>query len=138
MSWRDGGFTLPSLRERQNTTIIRTICDITTSNDPQIRKMMAVFEEEQAEKYGMHIAEREDPSLDKGFLRWTGRNPDWREFPVAKLQSIFPRAFKAVQESDISVYVRDGKAHLAHDIAESFIVSKFSRPAMWITQSACG
>jgi hypothetical protein len=33
MSWRDGGFTLPSLRERQNTMIIRTLCDLMTSKD---------------------------------------------------------------------------------------------------------
>jgi hypothetical protein len=45
MSWRDGGFTLPSLQERQNTMIIRTICDIMTSKDPQIIAMMRVFEE---------------------------------------------------------------------------------------------
>jgi hypothetical protein len=32
------------------------------------------------------------------------------------------------------VYIKDGKAHLHHDVAENFTVSKFSRPAMWITQ----
>jgi hypothetical protein len=65
-----------------------------------------------------------------------GQNPDWRSIPVAKMQSIFPRGFKAVQESDISVYIMDGKAHLHDDTAESFTVSKFPRPAMWMTQSA--
>jgi hypothetical protein len=30
MSWRDGRFTLPSLRERQNTMAIRSMCDIMT------------------------------------------------------------------------------------------------------------
>jgi hypothetical protein len=135
MSWRDGGFTLPSLQERQNTMVIGTICDIMTSKDPQILLMMSVFEEEQARRYNMEIAERINPEDNKGFLRWTGQNPDWREYPVAKLQSIFPGPFKAVQESDISVYTADGKAHLHHDSAESFTISKFSRPAMWITQS---
>jgi hypothetical protein len=135
MSWRDGGFTLPSLQERQNTMVIRTICDIMTSKDPQIALMMSVFEEEQAHKYHMQIAERINPEDNKGFLRWTGQNPDWREYSVAKLQSVFPREFKAVQESDISVYIKDGKAHLHHDSAESFTVSEFSRPAMWVTQS---
>jgi hypothetical protein len=57
MSWRDGGFTLPSLQDRQNTMVIRTICDIMTSKDPQIITMMKLFEEEQAHKYGMDIAE---------------------------------------------------------------------------------
>jgi hypothetical protein len=51
LSWRDGGFTLPSLQERQNTMAIRTICDIMTSNDPEIRKMMEYFEEEQAARF---------------------------------------------------------------------------------------
>jgi hypothetical protein len=135
MSWQDGGFTLPSLQERQNTMVIRTICDIMTSKDPQIQLMMKIFEEEQAHKYGMEIAERINPQDNQGFLRWTGENPDWREYPVGVLQSIFQRAFKAVQESDISIYIKDGKAHLHHDVAESFTVSKFSRPAMWMTQS---
>jgi hypothetical protein len=135
MSWADGGFTLPSLQDGQNTMVIRTICDIMTSKDPQMQLMTKIFEEEQANKYGMDIAERLNPEDNKGFLRWTGQNPDWRQIPVAKMQSIFPRAFKAVQESDISVYVMDGKAHLHHDTAESFTVSKFSRPAMWMTQS---
>jgi hypothetical protein len=96
--------------------------------------MMEVFEEEQARKDGMEIKERENPADDQGFLRWTGQNPDWRDYTVGMLQSIFPRAFKAVQETDISVYIREGSAHLHHDVAESFTVSKFSRPAMWITQ----
>jgi hypothetical protein len=83
----------------------------------------------------MDIAERVNPSDNQGFLRWTGQNPDWRDYTVGMLQSIFPRAFKAVQEPDISVYIKDGKAHLHHDVAESFTVSRFSRPAMWMTQS---
>jgi hypothetical protein len=86
MSWRDGGFTLPSSQERQNTMVIRTICDIMTSKDPQIRLMMSVFEEEQANKSGMEIAERVNPLDDQGFLRWTGKNPDWRDYTVGMLQ----------------------------------------------------
>jgi hypothetical protein len=135
MSWRDGGFTLPSLQERQNTMVIRTICDIMTSSDPEIRKMMAVFEEEQAHRFGMEIEEREDSEDEKGFLRWSGTDADWNEWPVSRLHSIFPWAFKAVQESDISVCTRDGKPRLAFDEVESFTVSKFSRPAIWITQN---
>jgi hypothetical protein len=106
-----------------------------TSNDPEIRKMMAVFEEEQAIRFGMHIKERLDPEDEQSFLRWEDSNPDWNDWPVAKLHSIFPRAFKAVQESDISVCIRDGKPRLALDEVESFTVSKYSRPAMWITQN---
>jgi hypothetical protein len=110
--------------------VIRTICDIMTSKDLQMQLMMQVFEEEQAAVYHMDIADRLNPDDNKGFLRWTGQNPDWRTYSVAKLQSIFPRAFKAVQESDISVYIYQRKAYLHHDTAESFSVSKFSRPAM--------
>jgi hypothetical protein len=83
----------------------------------------------------MQIADRFNPEDKEGFLRWTGENPDWRDYPVPKLHSIFPRAFEAVQESDISVYVKDRVARLSHDAAEDFTVSKFSKPAMWITQS---
>jgi hypothetical protein len=94
--------------------IIRTICDIMTSKNPEILRMMNYFEQEQADEWDMRIAERENEAHKKGFLRWTGTNPDWRAIPVAKLPSIFPRAFKAVQESDISVHIKDGKAHLHH------------------------
>jgi hypothetical protein len=76
MSWRDGGFTMPSLEDRQNTMVIRTICDIMTTKDPQMQLMMKIFEEEHAHKYDMEIAERLNPEDNKGFLRWTGQNPD--------------------------------------------------------------
>jgi hypothetical protein len=55
----------------------------------------------------MQIAENSNPEDKEGFLRWSGQNPDWRQYPVAKLHSIFPRAFKAVQKSYISVYIKD-------------------------------
>jgi hypothetical protein len=60
-------------------------CDIMTSKDPQIHLMMKIFEEEQAHKYNMDIAERLNPEDNKGFLRWTGENPDWRTIPVTKM-----------------------------------------------------
>jgi hypothetical protein len=98
--------------------------------------MMKVSEEEQAGFSAMEVADRTNPDYKAGFLRWSGQNPDWRTVPIAKMHSIFPRAFKAVQESDISVFIKDEVAHLNHDTAaEEFTVSKFSRPAMWITQS---
>jgi hypothetical protein len=60
-----------------------------------------------------------------------------REVKVGQMHSGFPRAFKAAKESDISVFVKGGIAHLHHDSgAELFTISKFSRPAMWITQSS--
>jgi hypothetical protein len=46
LSWRDGGFTMPSLEDRQNTMVIRTICDIMTTKDPQLMLMLSNFEEE--------------------------------------------------------------------------------------------
>jgi hypothetical protein len=136
ISWRDGGVTLPSLRERQSTMIIRSICDIMTSKDPEILNMMDYIEQEQAQEWNIGIRDRENPQDKKGFLRWYGKNPDWRQVKIARMHSIFPRAFKAVEESDISLFVKDGKAHL-HDetAAEGYTPSRFPRPAMWITQS---
>jgi hypothetical protein len=69
MSWRDGGFTLTSLRERQNTMIIRTICDIMTSADRDATKMMEYFEEEQEFLWEMSITEREITGDVAGVLR---------------------------------------------------------------------
>jgi hypothetical protein len=46
MSWRDGGFSLPSLRERHNTMVIRTMLDMLTSPDQATRKLMRQFEKE--------------------------------------------------------------------------------------------
>jgi hypothetical protein len=120
ISWRDGGVTLPSLRKRQNMIIIRTIGDMMTLNDPKIPKMMEYLEQEQAEEWNMGIAERENESDRKVFVKWTGQNHDRRKVPVAQLHSILPGAFKA---------------HPSHETAaEGFTVSKLPRPAMWITQ----
>jgi hypothetical protein len=69
-----------------------------TSKDMDIVKMMRVSREAQAHEYGTEIAERVKPDDKVSSLRWTGQNPDWRELLVAKLHSIFPRVFKAVQE----------------------------------------
>jgi hypothetical protein len=77
-SWRDGGLTIPSLRERQNTMIVRTICDIMTSKDPEILRTMNYFEQEQADEWNVHIAERENETDKECFLRWAGTNPYWR------------------------------------------------------------
>jgi hypothetical protein len=40
MSWRDGGFTIPSLEERQYTVLIRTILDMMSTSDIQLLKIM--------------------------------------------------------------------------------------------------
>jgi hypothetical protein len=53
MSWRDGGFSFPSLRERQNTLVIRTVLDMITSPDPITRALMRQFEIEQAGNCGI-------------------------------------------------------------------------------------
>jgi hypothetical protein len=45
MSWRDGGFPFPSLRDRQNTLGVWTVLDMMTSPDEVTRKMMRQFEE---------------------------------------------------------------------------------------------
>jgi hypothetical protein len=50
------------------------------------------------------------------------------------MHSIIPRALKACQLTDISVWVEtDGCIQLTHDLATSFPEAKISRPAVWIT-----
>jgi hypothetical protein len=46
MSWREGGFSFPSLRDRQNTLVSRTVLDMLTSPDEVTRKLMRQFERE--------------------------------------------------------------------------------------------
>jgi hypothetical protein len=58
MSWRDGGFTLPSLGERQHMMVIRTIFDMMSTTDISLLKIMRQFELEEAEQYGCAILER--------------------------------------------------------------------------------
>jgi hypothetical protein len=43
MSWRDGGFSFPSLRDRQNTLVIRTILAMMSSPDEITRKLMRAW-----------------------------------------------------------------------------------------------
>jgi hypothetical protein len=135
ISWMDGGFTIPSLRERQNTIVLRTVCDMMTSAGPVVRELMELFEAKQAAAMGKRLIPRGNTDDIKSFLRLEGLTRDMRKYSVARLHSIFPRAVKASQESDISVFVKDGKAHLHHDGTESFTDSKYSRPSMWIPQA---
>jgi hypothetical protein len=72
---------------------------------------------------------------NRGFLNWNPTTEHQMRCPVVPTQSIFPRAFQAHQEDDISFWVEKGQMHLAHPIAESFEESKISRPVMCITQS---
>jgi hypothetical protein len=96
---------------------------------------MDFFVEEQAAEMHRQIVPRENTDDVKGFLRWDGPTPDMRDYPVAKMHFIFPRALKASQESDISAFVKNGMPHLHHDGTDAFSISKFSRPSMRITQS---
>jgi hypothetical protein len=72
---------------------------------------------------------------NRGFLNWNPTTDQQKWRAGAPTQSIFPRAFQAHQEDDISLWVEKGQVHLTHPIAEPFAESKLSRPAMWITQS---
>jgi hypothetical protein len=81
--------------------IVRTICDMMTSADPSVRKLVRQFKKEQGEHFGLTITETTDEK--KGFSRW------------AKMHSFFWRAFKACQITDISVRVEtDGCIQLTH------------------------
>jgi hypothetical protein len=135
MSWRDGGLTIPASEGGQCTMIIRTLCDVMRSGDPGVRKLMRQFEKEQGEALGFTIQDRL-PDEDKGFMRWANVNaPDMRKWPNVKMQSIFTRAYKACQLTDIRVWIEeDGGVQLMHDLATPFRECKITRPAMWITQ----
>jgi hypothetical protein len=58
MSWRDGSFLFPSLRERWDTLAMKTILDMLTSPDEITRKLMRQFEIEQAQNCGIEWRER--------------------------------------------------------------------------------
>jgi hypothetical protein len=154
MSWRDGGFTIPSLEERQHTMIIRTILDVMSTSDRTLLKIMRQFEKEEAEVYGCTIAERQQE--EGGFLRGDGPLPDLRSSsrkPSGELDapqpegertlhptllkdlSVFPRALKAMQELGLSICMNDVTPCLRHvKLGKDFTSSKITRPAMWITQ----
>jgi hypothetical protein len=105
-----------------------------SSPDEITRKLMKQFEKEQAENCGIEYRERA-PESTTGFFNWA---PSYEQIdfnPDVPTQSIFPRAFKAHQEDQISLWVHNGEQHLIHGIAEPFSQSKLSKPAMWITQS---
>jgi hypothetical protein len=67
MSWRDGGFSFPSLRDRQNALVVGTVLDILTSTDDITRKLMKKFEMGQVENRNIEWRERE-PDLAGLFL----------------------------------------------------------------------
>jgi hypothetical protein len=70
MSWRDGGFSFPSSRERQNTLMMRTVLDMLTSPDEVTRKLMRQFEIEQARNSGIEWRKRPIDHNSRGFLNW--------------------------------------------------------------------
>jgi hypothetical protein len=136
MSWRDGGFLFHSLRDRQNTLVIRTALEMLTSPDEITRNLMKQFETEQAANCGIEWKERE-PCQTDGFLNWAPTFDQQKLNPGKPTKSIFPRAFQAHQEDDVSCWVEKAQQFLTHLIAESFVESKISRRAMWIKQSVC-
>jgi hypothetical protein len=118
MSWRDGGFSFPSLRERQNTLVMSTVLDMITSPDPVTRQLMRQFEIEQARNCGIEWKERPMDHNNRGFLNWNPTTDQQKWRAGAPTQSIFPRAFQARQEDDISLWLEKGLMHLTHPIAE--------------------
>jgi hypothetical protein len=139
MSWRDGGFTIPSLEERQYTMLVRTMIDMMSTTDIQLLKIMKQFEKEEAAVYDCQIEERDPNSKEEGggFLRWYGNIPDLRsQAPrisgpfdddqfyhpgetelhqvLRKDLSIFPRALKADQELGLSIWMNDCTPCLRH------------------------
>jgi hypothetical protein len=117
MSWRDGGFFFPWLRDRQNTLVTRTVVDMLTSPNDVTRKLMRQFESEQAANCGIEWRERGPDHDSKGFLNWrpTTEQQIWR--PGTQTQSIFPQAFQAHQEDGISFLADAGQQFLTLPIA---------------------
>jgi hypothetical protein len=122
MSWRDGGFSFSSLRDRQNTLEIRTLLLMMTSPDEDTQKLMKRFEIEQARNSDIEY-----------FLNWAPTFEQMEVFPDVPMQSILPHAFEAHQEDQISFWVHNGEQFLTPCIAEPFNESKISKPSMWIT-----
>jgi hypothetical protein len=134
MSWRDGGFSFPYLRDRQNPLAIRTLLSMTTYPDEVTRKLMKQVEIKQAWNMDVEYKER-DPTCTSGFLNGAPTYDQIRTSPDVPAHSIFPRAFKAHQEDQISFWLNSGQQSLTYGIAEPFDQVKISRPAMLITQA---
>jgi hypothetical protein len=74
MSWRDGGFALSSLEDRQYTVLTRTILDMFVSRDPAVRNLMTQMEMEERTVWNWKIEERTDDT--GGLFRWDPPLPD--------------------------------------------------------------
>jgi hypothetical protein len=148
MSWKDSRFTLPSLEERQQIMVIRTILDMFCSTDTELVQLMRQVDTEESEIYHCGIVERQGDL--GGFLRWDSELPDLRtrlkkenitEDEVNSLSvfrhdlSILPLALRAFQDLDLNIWVTGTTAHLAHKtLRMSFDSSKITRPTTWIIQ----
>jgi hypothetical protein len=132
-AWRDGGFSFPSLRDRQNTLVIRTLLSMMTSPDEVTRKLMKQLKVEQARNMDIEYKERES-TCAIGFLNWAPTYDQMEVSPEVSTQLIFPRAFKARQEDQISFCMNNSQQYLTHGIAGPFEQSKISKLAMWIAQ----
>jgi hypothetical protein len=123
MTWRDGRFSFPSLRDRQNTLVIRTLLSMTTSHDEVTRKLMKQLEIEHARNSDIEYKKRE-LTCTTGFLNCAPTFDQMEVCPYVPTQSISRSAFKAHQEHQISFWVHDGEQFLTHGIAESSSESK--------------
>jgi hypothetical protein len=134
VSWLDGGFSFQSLRDRQNTLLIRTFFSMLTFPDEITRKLVKQFEIKQARNCDIEYRERE-PDCTSGFLNWAPICDQIETCSDVSMQSIFPRALKSHQENQISFGVHNGEQFLTHAFAEPFNWLKISKPSMWITQA---
>jgi hypothetical protein len=87
-----------------------------SSPDEITRKLMKQFEKEQAANCGIEYRER-DPEATTGFFNWAPSYDQIDFNPDVSTQSIFPRAFKAHQEDQISMWIHNGEQNLTHGIA---------------------
>jgi hypothetical protein len=66
MSWKDGGFSIPSLLDRSRVVSICSFAHMSLSNDPNIRAMTRAFIE--SERRFRHIFPEEETNTQ--FLNW--------------------------------------------------------------------
>jgi hypothetical protein len=88
ISWHCGGFSFPSLRERQNMFVIRTVLDMMISQDEIPRKLIKQFEKEQAENLHIEWLQR-DENCQTGFLNWQSMFKEMEVNPHFPTQSFF-------------------------------------------------
>jgi hypothetical protein len=130
MSWKDGGFSIPSLLDRSHVLSICSFAHMSLSNDPNIRAMTRAFIE--SERRFRHISPEEETNTQ--FLNW---KDDEDGTGTASFINNTRRAVKALNthihllhnELVIGNTEKEIKTHSPKKIGE-FLTQKIIRPAL--------